>query len=50
MPRRKTDRRRRTIFVSDNHWSTLDKMAEDRGLTVSDIVREAIAEYLKKEK
>ncbi|MBF9018961.1 MULTISPECIES: hypothetical protein [unclassified Oceanispirochaeta] len=39
---------RRNIFIFDNHWSILQSMSEEEGVTASDLVRRAIKEFIEK--
>ena len=48
MPRKKTDMRRRTMFISDAIWERVEKLAVVKGSGVSDLVRRAIVELLER--
>ena len=48
MPKKKTDMRRRTVFVSDAIWLRLEKLASAKGFNVSDLLRRGIVELLER--
>lgn len=49
MPRRKTDKKKKTLYISAEHWKQLSDIADSKQQTTADIVRAAIIEYLRKE-
>ena len=46
--RKKTDRRRRTLFISDVIWERMVKLAELRDTTVSELIRIGCIEFLER--
>jgi hypothetical protein len=49
MPRVKTDRVRKSLYISAEQWEKLGIAARKEDLSAADIVRRAISEYLRKE-
>ena len=49
MPRVKTDRVRKSLYISAEQWEKLGIVARKEDLSAADIVRRAISEYLRKE-
>lgn len=47
MAKKKTDMIRHQVFVFPKDWAELERLADEKGATVSFMVREAIVEYLK---
>jgi len=37
---------RQHIFIPDKHWEVLRSMAQKKGVKVSDLIREAIENYI----
>jgi macrodomain Ter protein organizer (MatP/YcbG family) len=48
MPRRKSDLRKHTVWLSDAVWARIEKLALEKGYTTSDLVRRALTEMLEK--
>ncbi len=48
MPRPKRGMTRRNMFMSDKSWKKLEVIATKREVTISDLVRQAIQEFLAK--
>lgn len=48
MPRVKTDRVRKSLYISAEQWEKLGIAARKEDLSAADIVRRAISEYLRK--
>jgi len=48
MPRRKSDLRKHTVWLSDAVWARIEKLALDKGYTTSDLVRRALTEMLER--
>jgi len=43
-------KRRRSISISDNSWWTIEKYAEQKQSSLSQVIREAIAEKFERER
>ena len=39
---------RKTLFMSTKIWARLQVIAEDKGATISDLIRRAVAEFLER--
>ena len=50
MPRRKTDKEKKTLYISAEHWKKLSDIADSKQQTTADMVRAAIIDFLKKER
>jgi len=48
MPRRKSDLRKHTVWLSDAVWERIEKLALEKGYTTSDLVRRALTEMLER--
>lgn len=47
---RRIGMRMKGIYLTEQEWSALDSLAEETGLSVSELVRRAVDEYIDKEK
>jgi predicted DNA-binding ribbon-helix-helix protein len=42
-------RTKRNVVIEDSVWETLRKLGEERGMKISELIRQAIAEFIKRE-
>lgn len=49
MARTPSGMHRKNMYIAPEIWERLEKLAKRDGLTVSDLIRRAVVEFLKKE-
>lgn len=48
MPRKKSDLRKHTVWLSDAVWERVEKISKGKGYPTSDIVRRGLMELIEK--